>query len=311
MCGERSCGIGIIVLHLLLRRENYFATLANFCKGKYAETTLHLALSLHFPATIMRNVRQLLSLALISSLLASASPALAFIDTGALEKNLESIEKGLSDPTGLNSLVDELQQAAGNAAGDYLQVTVDGQATTMWDVKKTDWFYAHVLALAELGIVSGYKGSNGKPTGKYGPGDNVTREQALKISLNSAGVVTANCTGEPASTKVSDWAKPFAVCAASMNFGIKAGADLKAPATRAEVLHYLVMAFRAQVAEGTPPFSDSKNHAYKNDIAFAYALGIISGDKNADGSAKGTFRPDANVNRAEVAKMAKLGIELL
>ncbi len=259
----------------------------------------------------MRNARQLLSLALVGSLLLSASPALAFIDTEGLTESLESIEKGLSDPTGLNSLVEELEDAAQGAADAYLQVTISGEATTMWDVKKVDWFYPHVLALAELGIVSGYKGADGKPTGKYGPGDNVTREQALKIALNSAGVVTANCTGEPASTKVSDWAKPFAVCAASMNFGIKAGTDLKAPATRAEVLHYLVMAFQAEVPDGTPPFDDSKSHMYKNDIAFAYALGIVSGDKNADGSLKGTFRPDANVNRAEAAKIAKLSIELL
>jgi hypothetical protein len=259
----------------------------------------------------MKTARQLLSLSLVGSLLLGAGPALAFIDTEGLNESLERIEQGLSDPTGLDSLVDELEQAAEGAADAYLQVTLDGDVTTMWDVKKTDWFYPHVLALAELGIVSGYKGGDGKPTGKYGPGDNVTREQALKIALNSAGVVTANCTGEAASSKVSDWAKAYAVCAASMNFGIKAGTDLKSPATRAEVLHYLLMAFRTEIPVGTPPFDDSKNHMYKNDIALGYALGIVSGDKNADGSLKGTFRPDANVNRAEAAKMAKLSIELL
>ena len=181
----------------------------------------------------------------------------------------------------------------------------------MWDVPKSAWFYGHVLALMELNIVSGYKNAAGEPTGAYGPADNVTREQALKIAVNSAGIVAANCEGEPASSKVSEWARPFAICAASLNFGVKAGADLKAPATRAEVLHYLLRAFAAEVPDGTPPFDDSKKHMYKNDIAYAYALGIVSGDKNEDGSLKGTFRPDANVNRAETSKMAKLAIELL
>ena len=77
------------------------------------------------------------------------------------------------------------------------------------------------------------------------------------------------------------------------------------------MLHYALKAFEVDAPEGNPPFNDSKSHKYKNDIAYAYALGIISGDINADGSEKGTFRPDDPINRAEVAKIAKLAIELL
>jgi hypothetical protein len=240
-----------------------------------------------------------------------AAPASAFIDTERLEEQLKNIEGELDPAAGIENLLGDLEKAAQGEAQNYLQATIGGEVVTMWDVPKDAWFYGHVLALMELNIVSGYKNPAGEPTGSYGPGDNVTREQALKIAVNSAGIDTASCSGEPASSKVSEWARPFAVCAASMNFGLKAGTDLKAPATREEVLHYLLSAFRAEIPEGTPPFDDSKSSMYENDIAYAYALGIVSGDKNEDGSLKGTFRPKANVNRAETSKMAKLAIELL
>ena len=260
----------------------------------------------------MSHRRALALLSFVSVLMASgAVPALAFVDTSSLRQQIKNIEGRLSPDGGLSNLVENLKTAAGEEAKNYLQVTIDGSATTFWDVKLTDWFASHFRALTELGVMGGYKDAAGSLTGKMGPADNVTREQALKIALGSAGTKTASCQGTPASGKVSDWAKPFAVCAAQMNFGIKAGTDLTKPATRAEVLHYLQRAFATDVPEGTPPFGDSKKHLYKNDIAYAYALGIVSGDKNADGSAKGTFRPDANVNRAEAAKMAQLAIELL
>lgn len=265
-----------------------------------------------FPITPMSLHRALALLSSVTILLAFAShPTLAFIDTEGLEKQLESIEGQLSPDGGLGKLVEDLEEAAKGEAQNYLQVMISGKGVTIWDVPKDAWFYSPVLALMELRVVSGYKDAAGNLTGKYGPSDNVTREQALKIALGSAGVDTASCQGSAASGKVSEWAKPYAVCAASMNFGIKAGTDLTAPASRAEVLHYVLRAFGATVPDGTAPFADSKGTMYEDDIAYAYALGIVSGDKNADGSLKYTFRPKENVNRAETAKMAKLAIELL
>jgi len=245
-------------------------------------------------------------------LLLSSPTTFAFVDSDALSESLRNIEQGLSgDSTGLGGLISELEKAAkeSGAASDYLQVTISGRSVTMWDVPKSQWFYSHVLALTELGIVSGYKDTNGNPTGAYGPGDNVTREQALKIALGSAGVDETRCVGT-ASSQVSEWARQYSVCANQMGFGTD-GKNLQEAATRAELLHYVLTAFGVNIPEGTPPFDDSKNHMYKNDIAYAYALEIVSGDKNADGTMKGTFRPDANVNRAESAKIAKLAIELL
>lgn len=247
------------------------------------------------------------------TLLLTASSAFAFTEglTEGLQEQLENIEGQLSPDGGLSNLLEDLEEAAQGEAQNYLQVMISGKGVTIWDVPKDAWFYSPVLALMELDIVQGYKDAAGNLVGKYGPADPVTREQALKIALGSTGVDPASCQGSQAGGKVSEWAKPYAVCAASMNFGIKAGTDLTAPASRAEVLHYLLRAFGAEVPDGTAPFADSKGHMYEDDVAFAYALGIVSGDKNADGSLKGTFRPKENVNRAETAKMSKLAIELL
>ena len=243
----------------------------------------------------------------------SATSVHAFIDADGLSKSLKAIEQDLSgDSTGLSGLLEDLDAAAGEDAGKYLQVHLGGKATTMWDVPKSEWFYSSVLALTELGVVSGYKDASGNLTGSYGPGNSVTHAEALKIALGAAGVNPEGCTGLLASTQAQDhWAKQYVICAMERDLDITGSTDLNAPASRADVLHYVLKAFGIVAPDGNPPFGDSVTHRYKNDIAFAYALEIVSGDKNADGSEKGTFRPDDPINRVEVAKIAKLAIELL
>lgn len=241
---------------------------------------------------------------------ASALPTFAFLDTSALEKNLESIQSELDGGDNVGDLLEELEQAAGADADAYLQARIGGKDVTLWDVPNTAWFFPHVRALIELGVVAGYRNVDGDLTGLFGPADTVTREQALKIALGAAGVAP-DCPAPPASTKVSDWARPFASCAAQMNFGIAPGTDLTQPATRAETVHYLLRAFGVDAPEGNPPFADSATHTYKNDVAYAYALGIVEGFKDVHGNLTGHFGPDENVNRAAMAKMAKLSIELL
>lgn len=51
-------------------------------------------------------------------------------------------------------------------------------------------------------------------------------------------------------------------------------------------------------------------HPYADAILLAAKLGIVSGDTNLQGEPKGTFRPNAPINRAEVAKIFTKLIEL-
>ena len=267
---------------------------------------------IQFPKSIMSTLRTFAVVTCLSLL--PSAPALAFINTDALSDSLKNIEQDLSsDATGLGGLLNELEDAAAEsgASDQYLQVTVGGSATTMWDVPKTAWFYSSVLALTELGIASGYKDASGNLTGSYGPGNNVTHAEALKIALGSAGVSGTSC-GAPSHPQASGhWAAGFVACAEQRDFGFTSSQGLNDTASRAEVLHYVLKAFGVTVPDGTPPFAESASHRYKNDIAYAYALEIVSGDKDENGDEKGTFRPNDPVNRAEVAKIVKLAIELL
>lgn len=256
----------------------------------------------------MPPIRTLAGLALIT-LLIFAPKSFAFIDTSGLSNSIKQMEQGVGggNASGLEGLLENLQKAAGENKDAYLEVNVGGNTTTMWDIAKSAWFYEYVRALTELGIASGYKDAHGKLTGSFGPGNNVTRAEAMKMALGAAGVDPSSCQGEPSHPGAKGhWARSYVVCAEAREFGLQQSHDLNGSASRAEVLHYILRAFGATVPSGTPPFADSASHTYKDDIAYAYALEIISGDAGGD-----TFRPNDPVNRAEVAKMLKLSIERL
>jgi len=50
-------------------------------------------------------------------------------------------------------------------------------------------------------------------------------------------------------------------------------------------------------------FYDTEDHPLESDIAYAAAMGIVSGDTNELGQPTRMFRPDDAVNRAEAAKI--------
>ena len=64
--------------------------------------------------------------------------------------------------------------------------------------------------------------------------------------------------------------------------------------------------FKDVFGEKVPPlysnFKDTQGHPLEADIAYAYTRGIVGGDEK-NGAQLGTFRPDAAINRAEVAKI--------
>lgn len=178
------------------------------------------------------------------------------------------------------------------------------------DVKEGDWFGSYVSSVAKWGIVSGYKDKDGKPTGKYGPGDPVTVAEILKMTMKSAKVDEKECPALVKHPKAGNhWAKVYVACGEAQGVRLlKGNPDLNRGASRAEVLTILFDAFQDSVPEESSDFTDSHGHAYEADIAFAAKLGIVSGDKDEDGNPKGTFRPNDKVNRAEAAKMIYLKV---
>ena len=188
-----------------------------------------------------------------------------------------------------------------------IQVMIDGQAVTFTDVPQTAWFAAHVRSAAEAGIVNGYKDEQGKLIGLYGPSNNITIAEALKIQVEGAGYDERLYASRIESGFDNHWASPYASVAKGEAFAvIDARTRLDSPATRGEVAALLTSAFRVNlddVSIGTRYSDVSTATLYGKSIEVLSRDGVVAGDTDIKGNATGTFRPSAYINRAEVAKM--------
>lgn len=214
---------------------------------------------------------------------------------------------------GFFNQLDELKQElvayqATNTADftDLMNTLDDLSAPTFDDVADTDWFGSYVASVSSWGVVSGYKDAQGQSTGKFGPGNPVTVAEMLKIAFKSAHVDEATCVLPPSLPQaIGHWAQKFVSCGEARGMRIlqDKNLDLNRPATRAEVLAILDDAYGEKVPAIFSNFRDTQGHPLESDIAYAYSRGIVSGDKDANGIALGLYRPNANIVRAEVAKI--------
>lgn len=251
-------------------------------------------LLLHFRSEMQRFILSLCAL----GLLLAAIPSRAFFEVlDELEKQLQSQQGGSTESTGaLQDLLQELKAAPVQDKAGFK------------DVGAKEWYAPYALYASSKGMMTGYKDASGKPTGKFGPGDPVTVAQMLKISLKAAGVDEAKCTAAPKHPKAAaHWAKAFVACAETLKVRILAGnPPLDRTATRAEVIGLLQDVFGGAVPRIVSPFTDTAGSPYEDDIAYAYVVGIVSGDKDKQGKETGIFRPADPVKRAETAKIVYL-----
>lgn len=203
----------------------------------------------------------------------------------------------------------ELQLYETAHASDFSDVLaqLDGITGSVFtDVNDRDWFQPYVTSLAEWNIVSGYKDAAGKSTGLFKPAASVTIAEALKMAMKAAKVDETTCTATPAhKTAVGHWAQMYVACGEKMGLRIlkTETIDLNRLASRAEVVGIVFDTFGDKAPAMFSEFTDTAKSPYESDIAYANLLGIVSGDRKADGTARGTFRPGAAINRAEVTKV--------
>lgn len=174
------------------------------------------------------------------------------------------------------------------------------------DVKKNDWFQPYVTSLAEWNVVSGYRGKDGKLTGEFRPGNSVTVAEALKMTMEAAKIDVTSCTGEPKhGSAKGHWALQYVLCGEKMDLRILTASsiDLNRKATRAEVVTMVFDVFEDTVPPMLSTFRDVTRSPYEYEIAYATAIDMVSGDRDASGALTGTFRPSMPINRAEVAKV--------
>jgi len=193
-----------------------------------------------------------------------------------------------------------------------IQVMVKGEAVTLIDVPQSAWFAEYVRAAAEAGIVNGYMDEQGKLTGQFGPSNPITLAEALKIAVEGAGY-DEELYGSMVESGVSHWASSYVSVARAENFELlKSQSRMRwnDPATRADVASLFTSAFKVDMSDveiNSSRYKDvSLATSYSASIEALSRDEILSGDTDSAGQATGTFRPSAEINRAEVVKMVVL-----
>jgi hypothetical protein len=198
----------------------------------------------------------------------------------------------------------------------FVSVRIDGVPVELTDVPSDAWFSPYVRDAAEKGIVSGYRGANGLPLGLFGPGDSVTIEQLAKIAVEASGETISSCTqGAMQNTSaVGSWSEPYILCAEKLGWAVYSDGSVivQRAASRSEVVVTILQAFDIifSRALGTV-FSDVTNSTeFSGAIERAAADSIVSGYADTDGNLTGEFGPADPVNRAEIAKIISLALQV-
>ena len=162
------------------------------------------------------------------------------------------------------------------------------------DLVEGKWYFEYVQKLLNRRVVEGY------PDKTYRPNENLNRAEISKmVTLNfEINVPNAATTAPFLDVPADKWfAKYVEVC---KNLGIATGQNFR-PAenvTRAEMVKMVVIAGAFEIQNSGENFPDvPENSEFAPYILTAKNLGIISGYDD------GTFGPNKNLNRAEMAKI--------
>ncbi|TSC57100.1 MAG: S-layer domain-containing protein [Candidatus Peregrinibacteria bacterium Greene0416_62] len=199
--------------------------------------------------------------------------------------------------------LDQLPQARTQEnALEFITVSIGNEQVTFDDVKTREWFATSVSTAIRTGIMSGYKGTDGKLTGKFGPSDTVTLAQLAKVAHRLAGIdeTKDRTLAENERARGTWFADVYA--SAERNHWLAYQSIRENPersATRSEVVCTLLQALDIPRlwAKGKL-FSDVTTFTpYADCIETAAADKLITGDD------AGTFRPESPINRAELSKI--------
>ncbi len=165
------------------------------------------------------------------------------------------------------------------------------------DVKSSDWFNENVKEVYEYGLMVGMSDT------KFSPKSNVTIAQAFTIAARLNQIYE---TGTENFSEGSPWYQVYLDYAAEKGIlsdsRVLVSGRANNPATRAEFAAILANCLpKEELDEINPVVSGSipdvaSNRMYARDIYRLYRAGIIVGNDK-----KGTFAPDKNITRAEVA----------
>jgi hypothetical protein len=151
------------------------------------------------------------------------------------------------------------------------------------DVPRDAWFAPYVRVAAEQGIVGGYQDAQGNLLGEYKPENPVSLEEVAKIAVVAAYVDVLSCPASKNVTASGSWSMGYVGCAESRGWGVfsDATADVKRPATRAEVVFTVLQALGAQGASTTGSGWTTGFHDVPKEFVSKYGIVDIA-EKNDD-----------------------------
>lgn len=150
------------------------------------------------------------------------------------------------------------------------------------DVPQDAWYYTYVSDLNKAGIISGY------PDGTFGPSDNVTCGQALKLLILAAGY-------KEQAASDGHWASGYRNFAVSNRFaGSKDLANLDGDISRQLIAQIAAKALKLDVSKNSSPFADTAD----GYVVALYEAGIFTGSQKDD---QLVFLPNAAISRAEIS----------
>ena len=168
---------------------------------------------------------------------------------------------------------------------------------------KDHWAKSFVQKIYERNIV------NGKSDTRFAPNDNITRAELIKVALKAFNhkVKTSVDSTSFKDVKKTDWYAVFIEKARELKIvnGYDDGFRPNQSISRAAALKILLEASGLELGDGIVEFSDVKsNDWFRKYVSFAKSNKIVGGYSD------GTFRPNATITRAEVAKIVLKIIEL-
>jgi len=190
-------------------------------------------------------------------------------------------------------------------------IEVDGLSVVLSDVPSDEWFAEYVKSAAVLNLISGYRDSEGRPTGEFGPADFVTIEQLAKMAVLAAGTDSYNCGDTLKNTSARGrWSERFVQCAEYNRWAIfsNGSIDVTRPADRSEVVVTVLQAYAVRISPVSGTVFDDVSRAtpFGNAIETMSTDGVVSGYTDSNGNPTGYFGPEDPVNRAETAKIFSL-----
>lgn len=208
---------------------------------------------------------------------------------------------------------DKLRSEQETFGDRFVTVTIDGQIVVFNDVPQEAWFAPYIFESVRKGILSGYRGDDGRPTGTFGPGNNVTVAELAKMAHTLMSIDVTK-QGPPDNRRARDqWFSPFIASAEALGWTIYSDAtiDPLREATRGEVLSTLLQALETplQWQKGTTFRDVTLRTPFAAAIETAASIGLVSGKQDATGKDTGLFGPLDAINRAEIAKILDLAVE--